>query len=265
MRDISENNEWWPLIEEYDPGVDKNTWLYLLKDSTVFNEKSLIMLAEFFLYGGIATCAQLAERYGRKYNYYLSNSVYLAERVAKKTSCPVYTKDQNAKWWPVLYVGKNASKEEQGTYIWKIREELFEALKEFGIEKYLPDKSEKGVLGVFDSWEIIDYDTAIKHCDKSFFEHNGSGIPKGICWFFEADELNEGEKRELELLYKGDTHSAKIVNDSTDSRRVRIFWSGYLGNIFRSFKGEDTIAEFKRVDRDKYAVTLRKGENAMSI
>ena len=119
--------------------------------------------------------------------------------------------------------------------------------------------------GTFDSWKIIDESTAIKHCDKSFFEHNESGIPKGICWFFEADELNDGEKKEIKLLYRGDTHSAKIVNDSTDSRRVRIYWSGDLGNIFRSFKGEDTIAEFKRVDKDKYAVTLRRGENVMSI
>ena len=120
-------------------------------------------------------------------------------------------------------------------------------------------------FGIFDSWEIVNENTAIKHCDKSFFEHNGSGIPKGICWFFEADEMNEGEKREIKLLYKGDTHSAKIVNDSTDSRRVRILWTGYLGNILRSFKGKDAIAEFKRVDRDKYSVILRRGDNAMSI
>ena len=120
-------------------------------------------------------------------------------------------------------------------------------------------------FGIFDSWEIVNENTAIKHCDKSFFEHNGSGIPKGICWFFEADEMNEGEKREIKLLYKGDTHSAKIVNDSTDSRRVRILLTGYLGNILRSFKGKDAIAEFKRVDRDKYSVILRRGDNAMSI
>ncbi len=37
--------------------------------------------------------------------------------------------DENNRWWPVLYVGKTAKKDEQGSYVWKLREELAEALK----------------------------------------------------------------------------------------------------------------------------------------
>jgi hypothetical protein len=50
-------------------------------------------------------------------------------------------------------------------------------------------------IGTFDSWEIIDEVTAIKTCDKSFFEYNGSGVPKGICWFFGAEELETSENK----------------------------------------------------------------------
>lgn len=50
---------------------------------------------------------------------------------------------QNAKWWPILYVGKDASKDENGSYIWKIRTELYEALTEFGIEKYITKSGEE--------------------------------------------------------------------------------------------------------------------------
>ena len=35
-----------------------------------------------------------------------------------------------------------------------------------------------GETGKFYSWEIIDNITAIKNCDKSFFQHRGSGVPK---------------------------------------------------------------------------------------
>ena len=44
-------------------------------------------------------------------------------------------------------------------------------------------------FGKFDSWEIIDENTAIKTCDKSFFEHNGSGVPKDIILSSTASNL----------------------------------------------------------------------------
>ena len=74
--------------------------------------------------------------------------------------------------------------------MWKLRPELYDALSEFGIEKYLPEIVK---TGIFDSWEIVDADTARKTCDKSFFEQNGSGVPKEICWFFNAEQLERGE------------------------------------------------------------------------
>ena len=201
----SESSEWWPLKEEYHPGFTKEKWIELLNDSTVFTESALTMMAEFYAFGGTATCAQLAEHYNRTYNYYLMTSVHLAERIVKATGCPVVEEErnaQNAKWWPVLYVGKDASKEEKGSFIWKIREELYEALTEFGIEKHIPEK-ELSKLGKFDSWEIVDDTTAIKTCDKSFFEHKGSGVPKGICWFFDAEDIPNGESSIIELIFNG--------------------------------------------------------------
>lgn len=54
----------------------------------------------------------------------------LARRIVQKTGCPVMLRDdENNRWWPVLYVGKTAKKDEQGSYVWKLREELAEALK----------------------------------------------------------------------------------------------------------------------------------------
>ena len=35
---------------------------------------------------------------------------------------------ENAKWWPVLYVGKFAAQEQSGSYVWKLRQELSDAL-----------------------------------------------------------------------------------------------------------------------------------------
>ena len=55
--------------------------------------------------------------------------------------------------------------------------------------------------GVFDSWEIQSKTLAIKHCDKSFFEHKGSGVPHEIKWFFNDNGLKAYEKKSITFIY----------------------------------------------------------------
>ena len=262
------DNEWRPSKEEYDPGFSKENWIELLNSTEVFTESSLKMMAEFYAFGGTATCVQLAENYHRTYNYYLMTSVHLAERIVKSTGCPVVEEErnaQNAKWWPVLYVGKDASKEEKGSFIWKIREELYEALTEFGIEKYLPNE-EDSKLGKFDSWDIINETTAVKTCDKSFFEHKGSGVPKGICWFFNAENISNGESQEVELIFDGNTYLGKVRNDTTDRRRIQIFWNTDLASCLEKHRVQNAIAIFKKISNGKYEITMSKeGEKEMTL
>lgn len=143
----TKENDWWPSLSEYNPGITKEKWLELLNNSTVFTESALKIMADFYAFGGTATCIQLAEQYNKTYNYYLMTSVHLAERVVKTTGCPTIRdekKAQNSKWWPVLYVGRDAHKQEKGSFVWKIRDELYDALTEFGIEKYLTADASNG-------------------------------------------------------------------------------------------------------------------------
>jgi 5-methylcytosine-specific restriction protein B len=58
----------------------------------------------------------------------------LAQRVAEKTGCPVMSRDSDNRWWPVLYVGKNATKDEEGSFCWKLRSELSEALDQVDLK-----------------------------------------------------------------------------------------------------------------------------------
>lgn len=43
--------------------------------------------------------------------------------------------NDESKWWPVLYVGKAAKKDEEGSYVWKLRDELAEALGRVDLSK----------------------------------------------------------------------------------------------------------------------------------
>lgn len=116
-------------------------------------------------------------------------------------------------------------------------------------------------IGVFDSWEILNETTAVKTCDKSFFDYNGSGVPKGICWFFDADNLRSGENRQLTLHYNDNTYVARVTNESSDRRRVRIFWGKDLGDQLAAFRdGKDVKAVFTKVSSAVYGVRINHDE-----
>ena len=132
--DVPTTDEWWP--KDYTPALTVDDWEALLNDSEVFTESSLEIMKRMLEYGGKATCSQLSIKYGESKNFYNSGSTALAKRVVQKTGCPVMPRDEeNSKLWPVLYVGKSAKKDEEGSYVWKLRDELVEALKRIDLSK----------------------------------------------------------------------------------------------------------------------------------
>ena len=135
-------------------------------------------------------------------------------------------------------------------------------LKEIEINPYYVEDHK---TGKFDSWEIIDETTAVKTCDKSFFEYNGSGVPKEICWFFDAEDLSSGETKAIKVIYNGEEYAGKVANDTTDRRRVRIFWSADLGRLFDTYKNTESKATFVKKQTGVYEIALKGGEKEMTI
>ena len=127
---------WFPAKSEYDPGITTTQWSALLQDASVFTPEALRVMKCMLDYGGQATCKQLAIKYGETSNFYISNSCHLAKRVAEKSGCCIMPRDsESMRWWPILYVGKNTSTKADGTYIWRLRDELLQALKKADLSK----------------------------------------------------------------------------------------------------------------------------------
>ncbi len=121
--------EWFPTIDEYDPGLSVDDWYSLLNDPEIFDDNSLFVVKAFLDIGGQATCKQLAEEYGHDPGFYNIISTKLAKRIHAKTNCPIIPRDShNSRWWPILYFGKKANGEVSGNYIWRLRDELSTAL-----------------------------------------------------------------------------------------------------------------------------------------
>lgn len=125
---LQEEEGWFP--KDYTPNLTVEEWGELLKDSAVFTISSLQIVKRLKDYGGQATCKQLSIKYGESANFYNGGSSALARRISEKTDCPVMmTETENSKWWPILYTGKEADSSAEGTYIWRLRSELSQALE----------------------------------------------------------------------------------------------------------------------------------------
>lgn len=148
-------DEWWPSLAEYTPGFSVEDWMKLLEDNTIFQDNYLAIMKRMKNIGGSASCSQLAEKYGESKNFYNSGSSSLAESIAKKTGCNTDWKDKNnARWWPVLYQGREARKDEAGGYIYKLRDELSEALDRIDLSRIPLYASDKEDVSMTDKQKI---------------------------------------------------------------------------------------------------------------
>lgn len=127
-RSEKEETEWSP--KDYSPNLSVDAWASLLRNSSVFTQSSLQIMKRMKDYGGQATCTQLSVKYGENRNFYNSGSSSLAKRVAEASGCatPPNRDSGDACWWPILYLGKRAGRDDEGNYIWRLRPELSDAI-----------------------------------------------------------------------------------------------------------------------------------------
>ena len=119
-------------------------------------------------------------------------------------------------------------------------------------------------IGKFDSWEIIDENTAIKTCDKSFFEYNSSGVPKGICWFFDAEDIPNSESQRIVLMFNDNAYPANVCNYSSDRRRIQVQWCTDLGKKLEKYNTPGVTATFKKLQEQVYELTMSKEGEKMT-
>lgn len=137
----------------------------------------------------------------------------------------------------------------------ELRKDLSEMMEIY--QQYAKGPMNDKHFGSFDSWDIIDANNAVKHCDKSFYDYRGSGVPKGICWFFGAENLELGQTIPLTLVYQNTEYDGVIRNESSDRRRVRLFWNAELGNQLNAYRQYSaSTATFKRIEGNRFELIM---------
>lgn len=154
--EIEEN--WWPSLEEYDPGITKERWLELLKNPDIIGPVWGGFLAAFYKYKNGVSCKQIGDEYGKSPSSIIGNCIQLGKRIHKETNCPIEVRNSGQnRYYTIMFLGRDADDGEEGNYLWKLRTELYEALTEFDIMRYEWKVGEEEVLelSIKESMELI--------------------------------------------------------------------------------------------------------------
>ena len=137
-----EVDEWWPSLSEYDPEITAQEYHDLFLDEKVVKRTWLEALYEMYqMPDHLGTCKQMGERYGHDPAHYISYLATAAGNIAKATNRSVTIQDgENARYWPVLFQGRNTTNKSQGNYCWRMRDPVVTAIEMLIDEGELPLK-----------------------------------------------------------------------------------------------------------------------------
>ena len=82
------------------------------------------------------------------------------------------------------------------------------------------------------SWMVLNKVDAVKHTDLSVFKNRGTGVPGDIRFYFGIEDMQPGEKREVELVFNGNSYRGKLTRSRSTTQVTRLFWYKDLSSVF---------------------------------
>lgn len=167
--------DWYPSKKLYDTGLTKDDFVRFLNDGILLEKEEKLLLTMMKL-GGIAHNKVLVKA-GLEDGAHL-RATDISQRICKKYNIQELG-EENAKYWPVAFLGRKSPTDPNEYYEYKIREEFQEALKEvyteevFMKEKKNDVKIEKNVIlfgppGTGKTYNTKNY--AVSICDPKGIE-----------------------------------------------------------------------------------------------
>ena len=119
------SDDWWPSLSEYDPGITAEEYVKYFTTEGIVKRTWLEALYELYrMPNQKASCKQLSDRYGHSPTHYISYFSSAAQNIQKVTGVGSPEDDKNAKYWPILFRGKNSN----AGYCYKMRQPVCTAM-----------------------------------------------------------------------------------------------------------------------------------------
>ena len=130
---------WWLSPEEYNLTLAKEDWKkFILQIELPDHPCPMQMLKAMMEFGGVASCKQLAQKFGGTTSYYVGCTMNLGRRVKQFFNLPPCMDGEQERYFPFPFLGRALDNEEGHQYLYKIRPELLEALNEIDLSDISP-------------------------------------------------------------------------------------------------------------------------------
>lgn len=128
-----EKIEYWPSLEQYNPGITKEKWSEMLVDKDMTTMDDLRFFKCWLLEGGESTCANAAEKFGGKPAMYNVRGRNYADKVKMALDIESCDDDGKARTFPIVFRGRYIMEHGKKRYSWKLRNELKAALEDIDL------------------------------------------------------------------------------------------------------------------------------------
>lgn len=149
--ELLQSNAFWPSHDEYPVDLTKEDWKRFIEEVEISHRGCMRVLKCYLDIGGVASHKTMAERYKGLPSVY-SMSIYNTSRRALKF---FGMKPYPDALFAITFLAKRSSGDDEGAYVYKMREELFDALKEIDLSDIR-----------------LDYKSGVNNMDTSQFSKN---------------------------------------------------------------------------------------------
>ena len=138
-RYYSESDLYWPPEDQYSVNISKEEWKRFIEESEhPYQPASMRMLKGLMELGGEATCKKLSTVYGESVGHYVGTTVNLGKRARKFFDLPTFIDGKVERFFVIPFLGRYVIEDGTSYYSYKIRDELFQALKELDLSDVDP-------------------------------------------------------------------------------------------------------------------------------